>query len=271
MQPEPVLQPQIGKMCWLNKKNRDIDPDFSYHELNNTAFEFGGPDRSNTMSKAANARRRRTILRTELLASSVPSADNGDADDAIRRAFGAVRNWRTPPNWSRRDWHREARAIIAAAGCRADLDYDPKRGVPRAAFVYKCAVASVWTRYRQEWAYALRFAAAPPMIAEQPASMPRWPNDSDRAMDRLLRDALNQLPSMDQWLIQQLFWNRKTEDQLAAALRISQQAVSKRKGRVLKRLRRTCNPVTLSEFVSSPLAFLGSLGLLPAADLFGLG
>jgi DNA-directed RNA polymerase specialized sigma24 family protein len=223
------------------------------------------------MSKIANARRGPTILCTEPLRGSAPSSDNGHADDAIRRAFGAVRNWRTPPNWSRRDWHREAKAIIAAAGCRADLNYDPKRGIPRAAFVYKRAVASVWTRYRQEWAYALRFATAPPMIAEQPASTPRCPNDNDSAMDRLLRDALNQLPSMDQWLIQELFWNRKTEDQLAAGLRISQQAVSKRKGRVLKQLRRACNTVTPSEFVSSTLAFLGSLGLLPAADLFGLG
>jgi DNA-directed RNA polymerase specialized sigma24 family protein len=223
------------------------------------------------MSKAANARERPTVLRREPLPGSAQPSGHGDTDDAMRRAFGAVRNWRTPPNWSRRDWHREARGIIAAAGCRADLNYDPKRGVPRAAFVYKCAVASVWTRYRQEWAYALRFAATPLMIVEQPASTPRCPNDNDKAMDRLLRDALNQLTSMDQWLIRQLFWNRKTEDQLAATLCISQQAVSKRKGRVLKQLRRACNTVTLSEFVSSTLTLLGSLGLLPAADLFGLG
>ncbi len=220
------------------------------------------------MSKAADAMPEPTILCVEPLASRVQSARDGDADDAIRRAFGVVRNWRTPLNWSRRDWHREARAIIAAAGCRADFDYDPKRGVPRAAFVYKRAVASAWTRYRQEWAYALRFGAAAPRTVKQPAATVRCPNDSDRAMDRPLCDALNQLPLTDRWLIQQLFWNRKTEDQLAATLRISQQAVSKRKGRVLKRLRRACNGhlAFLSQFLSSTVAFLDSLDLLPAAD-----
>jgi hypothetical protein len=78
------------------------------------------------------------------------------------------------------------------------------------------------------------------------------------------------LPSPDRWLIQQLFWNHKTEDQLSATLRISQQAVSKRKGRVLKRLRRVCHTysIILSQFLSVALAFLDSVDLLPAADFW---
>ena len=177
-----------------------------------------------------------------------------------------MRGWFPPPNWSLCDWQKEARAIIAAAGCRADFDYDPKRGVLRAAFVYKRAVASVWTRYRQEWAYARRFAAAPPKTIERPVSAPRDSNDTAGATDRLLGEALKQLPSPDRWLIQQLFWNRQKEDQLAATLRMSQQAISKRKGRVLKRLRRVCNLALVSQFLSVVAAFLDSLDLLPAAD-----
>ncbi|MGB8472448.1 MAG: hypothetical protein WCE61_00020 [Candidatus Acidiferrum sp.] len=204
------------------------------------------------------------------LSCGAPSAGNGDANDATPRAFAAVRGWCPPPNWSLCDWQKEARAIIAAAGCRADFDYDPKRGVPRAAFVYKRAVASVWTRYRQEWAYARRFAAAPSKTVERPVSAPRDSNDTAGATDRLLGEALKQLPSPDRWLIQQLFWNHKTEDQLSATLRISQQAVSKRKGCVLKRLRRVCHDhsVILSQFLSVALAFLDSVDLLPAADFW---
>lgn len=211
-----------------------------------------------------------TVLCTEPLSGRSPAAGDCDADGAVRRAFGAVRGWRRPPNWSPCDWQREARAIIAAAGCRADFDYDPERGVPRAAFVYKRAVASVWTRYRQEWAYALRFAAVPPKNAEEPASASRSPNENDGAKDRLLCQVLHELPALDRWLIQQLFWNRQTEGQLAATLRISQQAISKRKGRVLKQLRRACNGhvAVLSQFLVAAVAFLESLGLLPPGDFW---
>jgi DNA-directed RNA polymerase specialized sigma24 family protein len=220
------------------------------------------------MSKAADAMHQPTGPCIEPFSDSDPSEGNGDAGDATPRAFAAVRGWCPPPNWSLRDWHKEARAIIAAAGCRADFDYDPKRGVPRAAFAYKRAVASVWTRYRQEWAYARRFAAAPPKTVEQPVSAPCDPNDSVGAMVRLLGEALNQLPSPDRWLIQELFWKRKTEDQLSATLRISQQAVSRRKGRALKRLRRVCNLALVSQFLSVVAAFLDSLDLLPTADFW---
>lgn len=204
----------------------------------------------------------------ESQSGSARSAGVSQADDAILRAFAAVRSWRTPPNWSLRDWHNEARAIIAAAGCRADLDYDAKRGVPRTAFIYRRAVASVWTRYRQEWSYAVRFAAGLQPPCEQPIPAPSVPNHCDPALDRPLCDALSQLPSVDRWLIRQLFWNRKTEHQLAAALCISQQAISRRKGRVLKQLRRVCNLALLSQFVSVVAACLDSLGLIPATDFW---
>jgi hypothetical protein len=152
-----------------------------------------------------------------------------------------VRGWRIPPNWSLCDWHNEARAIIAAASSRAAFDYNPKRGVPRAAFLYQRAVASVWTRYRQEWAYGLRFSSAPSISDEQVASAPRCPNESVETMDRLLCEALDQLPSLDQWLIRQLFWNKACERRVAVTLHVSQQEVSRRKARVLRSLRRTLN------------------------------
>ncbi len=206
----------------------------------------------------------------EPLSSGPSSAGNGDADDATPRAFAAVRGWRPPLNWSLQDWYREARAIIAAASCRAELAYDPERGVPRAAFVYKRTVASVWTRYRQEWAYALLFAAAPSIISEQPVSTLRAPNDSAEGMDRLVCEVLNQLPPRDRQLIRQLFWDRKTEHQLAETLGVSQQAISKRKGRALQRLRRACNGrlAVLSQFLAAATAFFDSLDLFSAADFW---
>ena len=58
-----------------------------------------------------------------------------------------------PPRWNPLDWWDEARAEASLAACAAALDYDPSRGVPRAAFLYERILAGVWTRYRQEWAY----------------------------------------------------------------------------------------------------------------------
>ena len=43
--------------------------------------------------------------------------------------------WRVPPHWSTHDWLEEMHAQGAAAACQAIGDYDPKRGVPQAAFV----------------------------------------------------------------------------------------------------------------------------------------
>ena len=220
------------------------------------------------MLKAADAMQEPTGLCIDPLSASAPARNDRDADDATRRAFGVARGWRTPPNWSLYDWHQEARAIITAAGYRAAFDYDPKRGVPRAAFVYKRAVASVWTRYRQEWAYGLRFGAAPPKTTEQPASAPPSPNDRVGAMDRLLCEALNQLPSLDQWLIRQLFWNKACERRVAVTLHVSQQEVSRRKARVLRSLRRAlnCRSQILSQFLTFCWALLDGLDLLPVID-----
>ncbi len=220
------------------------------------------------MLKAADAMQESTVLCIDPLPASAPITNESDAENATRRAFGAVRGWRTPPNWSLYDWHHEARAIIAAASCRAAFDYDPKRGVPRAAFVYKRAVASVWTRYRQEWAYGLRFASAPPKTAEQPASAPHCPNESVGTMDRRLCEALDLLPSIDQWLIRQLFWSKACERRVAVTLHVSQQEVSRRKARVLRSLRRTLNYHSRlsSNFLTFWWVLLDGLDLLPGIN-----
>ena len=75
----------------------------------------------------------------------IPSGDSlcTDTNDAIQRALGKARSWQPPGNWSPRDWLDEVQAIAAAAGCVAEGDYDAGRGVPRNAFIYRRAIASV--------------------------------------------------------------------------------------------------------------------------------
>jgi len=55
--------------------------------------------------------------------------------------------------------------------------------------------------------------------------------------DDALRCALLELPLADQWLVRQLFWNSTSEGNVARNLKITQQAVSKRKRKIIRKLR----------------------------------
>ena len=164
------------------------------------------------------------------------NGSNGQPSGAVRRALCRARSWQTPPNWSSRDWLNEVRAITVAAGSLAELEYEPARGVPLEAFVYCRALASAWTRYRQEWAYYVRFAATPDNGWTEYATV-LGAESGPEAIEPLVARALMQLSHTDRCLIQQLFWKRLTESRIAAALGTTQQAVSKRKLRILKQLR----------------------------------
>jgi hypothetical protein len=256
------------------KKNRQLSPGFSevkdrWHQVSSL------PTNQTPMSKTADPIREPKGFCLEPQPGSAPLASNDAADDATARAVAAVRSWRPPPNWSLCDWHREAKAIVAAAGCRAAFDYDPKQGIPRAAFIYKRAVASVWTRYRQEWAYGLRFASALPKTAQQPASAPRRPNDSVGAMGRLLCEAFNQLPSLDRWLL------RWTGGSSSSSFGTARRRISLRKRCAFPNRRSASAKAApsigfaesailplVSQFLSVVAAFLDSLDLLPAADFW---
>ena len=62
------------------------------------------------------------------------------------RCWVRVRSWRVPPRWSVGDWWDEARATGTLAYVQARRDFDPRRGVPLDAFLYRRVVDAVWTR-----------------------------------------------------------------------------------------------------------------------------
>jgi hypothetical protein len=179
-------------------------------------------------------------------------ANDDDLNAVLRGAFRKILSWRIPPNWSAVDWFDEVNAITAAARCQAELDYDFERGVPLSAFLYQRALTTAWTRYRQEWAYALRFMQEDRNGCDEAAAPRTWlpevcpPDDS-------LRYALLELPLADQWLVRQLFWNSVSEDKVARNLKISQQAVSKRKRKIIRRLRYLLRDARATLLVSGTL------------------
>lgn len=145
-----------------------------------------------------------------------------------------IRCWRVPPNWSAHDWFGEMQSNSAAALWQAKCDYDPSRGVPLCAFERLRVIASAWTRYRQEWSYALH---CPPQDGRaEPEPLPRDAPVLAPAIDPV-REALRQVSEADRWLLEQLFWAELSESAIAQKLGVSQQAVSKRRSVVLGKLR----------------------------------
>jgi hypothetical protein len=71
--------------------------------------------------------------------------------------------------------------------------------------------------------------------------------------DDSLRCALLELPFADQCLVRQLFWNSVSEDKVARNLKITQQAVSKRKRKIIRKLRHLLRDVRAAMLLLSML------------------
>jgi DNA-directed RNA polymerase specialized sigma24 family protein len=149
------------------------------------------------------------------------------------RCWLRIRTWRVPPRWTPCEWWDEARAQGALAACEARRSFEPDRRVPLEAYLYRRVVESIWTRYRQEWSFGRR-CRPDAALPERPAA------ESDRADADLigrLASMLGHLRESERWLIGQLFWEDRSEDDLALELGVSRQAVNLRKQKLLQRLR----------------------------------
>ena len=122
---------------------------------------------------------------------------------------------------------------------------------PLSAFLYQRVLTCAWTRYRQEWAYALRFVQDGTGCDE--AATPRTSLPKVCSPDDSLRCALLELPFADQWLVRQLFWNSVSEENVARKLKITQQAVSKRKRKIICKLRHVLRDAHAAMLVSATL------------------
>ena len=149
----------------------------------------------------------------------------------LKRIF----RWRVPPNWSISDWRNEMRAEAACAAWQAVCDYDSSLGVPFGAFARLQVLTSTLTRYRREWAYALRSAQE-----YDPESSDRrlLNSTTSEVFDDCPVPALAQLSKPDLWLVEQLFLRDRTEADVAAQIGITQPAISKRKRAIVVQLRR---------------------------------
>jgi RNA polymerase sigma factor (sigma-70 family) len=148
--------------------------------------------------------------------------------------IGRTHSWRVPPRWNLSDWWEEIDAESIAAACHAIRIFDPNRGPTLGSFVYHQILASALSRYRQEWTYAVRYGVSATEDVGITPPDERFALEQEREE---LKQTLTMLPEADRSLIQDLFWQGCTETEVASGLGISQQAVSKRKRRILNELR----------------------------------
>jgi RNA polymerase sigma factor (sigma-70 family) len=149
---------------------------------------------------------------------------------------GRTHSWRVPPRWNLYDWWEEIDAESVAAACHAIRIFDPHRGPKLASFVYHQILASALGRYRQEWTYALRYG----LIAGEDAGIAGKEDGFALELDEeQLKQTLTDLSEADLSLIRHLFWEGRTESEIANGLGITQLAVSKRKRRILSELRQS--------------------------------
>jgi DNA-directed RNA polymerase specialized sigma24 family protein len=155
-------------------------------------------------------------------------------ESCLRRIGG----WRTPPNWSAAEWAREVNAMAVAAAWQAECDYDTSRGVPFAAFARQRILTRVLTRYRQEWAYAVRCPVDLEGDGHENGRLDSIASPVVPVFLGSMRHVLTRLSKTDRWLLEEFFWKGRTEANIARDMGISQQAISKRKRAILRDLRR---------------------------------
>ncbi|MGC9260024.1 MAG: sigma factor-like helix-turn-helix DNA-binding protein [Phycisphaerae bacterium] len=154
--------------------------------------------------------------------------------NAVKRCLARVRRWKAPPNWSRRQWLEEVAAqaeLAVAVAC-------PAAGKPATVSVNANTLEShilnqVRTRHRQECSFCWHCGRR--LVCEPAEEL----NDLDDAVGPMvlqLAGAVAQLAEPDRRLIKLLYWQHRTESEVAADFGVSQQAISKRKRRIIAQL-----------------------------------
>jgi len=197
---------------------------------------------------------------------------------AVQSGLKRTRSWRVPPNWSRDDWLEELAAVATAAAWQALCDFDPEPGVPLAAFGYCRIISRCLARYRKEWRYVLHIRASDSCEEETTtfkhaglaASSLARVNGTDPSNNDL-RGAVRALPAKQRRLIEQLFWEERTETEVANTMNINQSTINRRKRTILKSLRRKlcdhnelqklCIKLLVASNLTSWLAGLGDVAL----------
>ncbi len=152
-----------------------------------------------------------------------------------------AKKWKAPPHWGWAQWQEELLAYTHAAALAAYAAYDPSQDVPLEAFLFVRVMGALRHYWRKEWQEARHRVS--PLPKDEEESDP-WEfalltlqQEEREWQHAFVRWAVSQLGARERWVIERLFWDGWTEAEIARALSISQQMVSKIRKRALQRLK----------------------------------
>jgi RNA polymerase sigma factor (sigma-70 family) len=171
----------------------------------------------------------------------------------IQLVLHRISHWRTPANWSHFDWVNEERSVVNQSVYQTVKEHGNKAASSLPQTAYFRALSRALTRYRQECRYSSRFApltqterideSDKPEVAHQDVAISSVFPDENASTIEWLTDALESLPEQDTTLLRKLFWEERTQAEIAFEMHVSQRTVSERRQRALENLRtvlRTC-------------------------------
>jgi RNA polymerase sigma factor (sigma-70 family) len=138
-----------------------------------------------------------------------------------------IGRWRVPPNWSGAEWLKEMESEGLLAAFTAKGGYEPGRGMNFLSYMHMKVIGHLIARYRREWSFANRLRDS----SSDPVRSPEGTPSSE------VEEVLGRLGAHDSRILRGLFWEGAREADLAREMGISQQAISKRKKRLLAELR----------------------------------
>lgn len=162
------------------------------------------------------------------------------AQEILKVALRRVHSWRTPPNWTAKEWFKEISQVAHLALAQESCASATRRC--HADQLQRRIIAAALKHYRKEWRYALRFVSEKKdeLTANTNGRRSRETKlltDDKWRLEAEMREAIRHLPTRGRWIINELFWKERTEAELGQALGISQPALNARKQATLERLR----------------------------------
>ena len=168
---------------------------------------------------------------------------------AVQSALRRARQWRRPPHWDGYEWQKELDAIAQAAAFEACCCFDERQGVPLEAFVFQQVLIALRNFHRHEWAYfAVHYGHLSRVfdkgeVEEGDESAEVCEGVSIEGLEGewrryLIWWAMRQLSEQERQVLERLYGDGYTEEEIAQELGISQPVVSKVKRRALQKLKK---------------------------------
>jgi RNA polymerase sigma factor (sigma-70 family) len=170
------------------------------------------------------------------------------AQQALQAALRKARKWRRPPHWDGNEWHKELDAIARAAAFEACCYFDEQQSITLETLVFWQVLTVLRDFHRREWAYFAFHCGHLTKVSDEGEA-----GEGDESAEvceevategleqewrrYLIFWALERLSERERQVMKRLYWDGRTEAEIAHELGISQQAVSKIKRKAIQKLR----------------------------------